>query len=326
MTTQQPTYRWKLFALIVVAAVSVTYLFGTMYPWFALLTGVALFGCSAAYAVWPPMSQSIARWRQNSSPLLKTRIAIAAPIACYGVILLAISQSQIRADWDVAAVRAEVAQKLDDANSAVDRERLEEALQICVDLDSKANVDEQTKIAAIRTRVGKIENVRNIKTANTKVLQLVSEGEIFIIRRQLDNAESRLNAAFDVPLANEFSRAIEFADQLVSARTKVATAHFEKGELSSAKDELRRAINVPQASSVVEAEQLLVDVCNHEVRTLVAEAQQALDGLKLDDAETKLSRALAITEATETQEAQRMLTTINELECLRQTDPRVMRV
>jgi tetratricopeptide (TPR) repeat protein len=312
MTTQQPTSRWKLFAIVIVAAGTVTYLFGTTYPWFALLSGFAIFACSAAYAAWPPMSQSIARWRQSSSPVLKTRIVIAAPIACYGVILLAISQSQIRADWDEAAVRLQIAHELDDANSAVDRDRLEEALKICTDLDSKANAAEITRIASIRNRVGEIENVRNIKTANSKVLQVVSEGEIFVIRRQLDNAESRLNAAFDVPLANEFSRATEFADQIVLARSKLATAHFEKGDLSSAKDELRRAVNVPQAKSTVEAQQLLIDVCNHEVRTLVAEARQDLNGLKRDDAATKLSRALAITEATETQEAQRLLTAINE--------------
>jgi tetratricopeptide (TPR) repeat protein len=206
----------------------------------------------------------------------------------------------------------QIAHELDDANSAVDRDRLEEALKICTDLDSKANAAEITRIASIRNCVGEIENVRNIKTANSKVLQVVSEGEIFVIRRQLDNAESRLNAAFDVPLANEFSRATEFADQIVLARSKLATAHFEKGDLSSAKDELRRAVNVPQAKSTVEAQQLLIDVCNHEVRTLVAEARQDLNGLKRDDAATKLSRALAITEATETQEAQRLLTAINE--------------
>lgn len=312
MTTQQPVFRWKLFAIFVITAFTATYLFGTTYPWFALLSGVGLFTCSVAYGAWPPMSQSIAQWRQISRPVLKTRIVIAAPIACYGAILLSISQSQIRADWREADVRLQIARELDDASSAVDRERLDEALKICVDLDSKANAAERTKIAALRNRVGEIKKVRHIKTANSKVLQLVSEGEIFIIRRELDNAESRLHSAFDVLLANDFSRAVEFADQLVSARTKLAATHFDKGELSSAKDELRRAVNVPQAKSTVEAQQLLIDVCNHEVRTLVAEARQALNGLKHDDAATKLSRALAITEATETQEAQRLLTAINE--------------
>jgi hypothetical protein len=54
MTTHQPKFRWKLFAFIIVTAFTATYLFGTTYPWFALLSGFALFACSVAYAAWPP--------------------------------------------------------------------------------------------------------------------------------------------------------------------------------------------------------------------------------------------------------------------------------
>ncbi|MDZ4687815.1 MAG: hypothetical protein SH850_22310 [Planctomycetaceae bacterium] len=249
MTTQQPASRWKLFAFVVIAALTVTYLFAIFNPWLAFLSGIAILACGAAFAAWPPLSQSIARWRQIPLPTARTRIYLGTPIACYGVILLAISQSQIRANWREADVRAEIARELNKANSAIEQKHAEEALKICASLESKANSDEKAKISAIRNRAQDVERARQVRSANDQVLRLVSDGQTFLINRELDNAQSSLNAALHVPLATLFSTANEFADQIASARTKLAAAHLEKGDMSAAKKELKRAISVPKAKS-----------------------------------------------------------------------------
>lgn len=305
--------RWKVIAGIALVAVVITIVFATFYPWLALLTGISLIASGIAYAAWPPMSQRIATWLQRPTPTTRSCIYFGAPAACYGIVLLALSQSHIRANWRESDTRAEVTRQLEDAKSATERDRLDEALKICAEMELKANSAEKTQVAAIRTQIREKEKAREIKAANGKVQQLVSDGQIFIIKRELDNAQSALETALNVPQATEFGSAQKFANQIAADRTALAKTLSEKGELASAKLELQRAIGVPTATATAEAQRLLADVCNREVVELVASARQQLAKMKRDEAADILTRAVAIQGATEIQDAKEMLREINSV-------------
>jgi len=312
MTARQPNLRWKPIAAVVAIAIIATMLFASFYPWLAVLAGLTLLAGGIAYAAWPPMSERIATLRSLPCPPLQSRIYFGAPIVVYGVILLALSQSQIRANWRTAETRAEVAREIENANAELERDGVDEALRICSRLDSKANSDEKTQLAALRARAQAIEYTRRTKAANTKVLQLVSDGRIHIIQRDLDNAQSALEAALHVPMATDFARATEFANEIVAAKVKMATGFRDSGELAKAKEQAQQAIAISSATATTDAKRLLIDICNREVAQLVASARESLAKMNRDEAAATLESALAIRDATETVEAQKMFAPIRE--------------
>lgn len=312
MTTSKPTFRWKPIAAAVVGAIIATVLFAGFFPWLAGLAGLTLLAGGIAYAAWSPISERIAALLSLPRPPLQSRIFLGAPIVVYGVTLLALSQSQIRTNWRAAETRAEVVREIENANSALERDRVDEALTICSRLELKANSNEKTQIAAVRARAQAIENTHRTRAANAKVLQWVSDGRIHVVKRELDNAQSALEAALHVPEATEFRRATEFADEIVAARTKLAAAFLDNGELAKAKGQAQQAIRVPSAADTAEATRLFIDICNREVAQLVASARESLAKMNRDEAASALQTALAIRDATETAEAQKMLGAIRE--------------
>ena len=312
MSAGQRKFRWKTIAVAVVAAIIVTVLFANFYPWLALLSAITLLAGGIAYAAWPPMSERIARLRGRPCPSLQRRIFMAVPIVLYGVILLALSQSQIRANWRAAEVRAEVAREIENANTALEQEQVDEALRICGLLDSKANADEKTQLAAIRARAQNIENTNRTKAANAEVLQLISDGRTHVLRRDLDKAHSALETALNMPMATEFGRATELANEIVAARTKLAIGFLDAGELAKARQHAEQAIGVPSATETAQAKQIITDICNREVAQLVGSARESLQNMNREQAAVALEKALAIRDATETAEAEKMFAGIRE--------------
>ena len=312
MTLRQLTSHWKIILVAVLIAIIATMFFASYYPWLAMLIGLAMLSGGIAYAAWPPISEKIASLRSTVCPPLQIRLYVGAPIVVYGVVLLAIAQSQIRAGWRTADVHAEIAREIENANSALEHERVDEALKICSQLDSKADADEKSKITAVRARAQAIETAHRTKAANNKVLQLASDGQIYVIKRELDDAQSSLEAALSVPMASEFEPATKLANQIVAARTKVAGDLLGGGELAKAKAQAQQAVGVSRATETAEAKQLLTDICNREVAQLVVSARESLAKKNRDEAATTLERALAIREASETEEAQKMFAGIRD--------------
>lgn len=312
MTLRQVTSHWKIILAAVLIAIIATLLFASYYPWLAMLIGLAMLSGGIAYAAWPPISEKIASLRSTVCPPLQIRIYVGAPIVVYGVVLLAIAQSQIRAGWRTADVHAEVAREIENANSALERERVEDALGICSALELKADADEKKQIVAIRERARAIENKQRAKAANNKVLQLVSDGRNHIIRRDIDSAQASLDAALQVPNATEFGSAATLANEVVVGRTKLATGFLDNVELGKAKEQLELAIAISKATETAEAKRLLADICNREVKNLVASARESVAKKNGDAAVTTLEKALAISGATETAEAEQMLAGIRE--------------
>lgn len=312
MNTSQPNRRWKLIAAAVLSAIIATMFFACFFPWLALLTGLALLAGGIAHAAWPPISEKLASLRSLPCPSLQSRIYIGVPIAVFGLVLLALAQSQIRANWRTADIRAEVAKEIEQANSALDQERVDEALEICVQLDARANAEEKTQVAAIRARAQSIENSRRKKAANVEVVRLVSDGRLQIMKRDLAAAQSTLERALSVPMATEFDRATAFANEIVAAHRKLATGLFDDGEFAEAKKHIELAIRVPSATDVAEAKRLYVDICNREVAQFVASARASLAENKRDEAAAALESALAIRDATDTADADKMLAAIRE--------------
>jgi hypothetical protein len=312
MNTGQRNMGWKTIALAVGAAIIVTFIFATIYPWLALLSGMTLVAGGIAYAAWRPMSERIAHLRSLPYPSLQRRISIVMPIVLYGVVLLALSQSRIRANWQAAEVRAEVAREIEKANTALQQERADEALQICALLDSKANADEKTQLAAIRNRVQSIENANRTKAANAEVPKLVSDGRNHVLRQDLEKAQSALEAALNMPMATEFKGTTELANQIAAARTKLAIASLDAGDLLKAKEYAQQAMRVPSATETAESRRIITDISNHEVAMLVVDARKSIEKMNRDEAAATLEIALTIPDATETAEAQKMLAAISK--------------
>ena len=310
----RPTRKTRFFIIlaVVVTAILATALFASFYPWLALLSAVALLAGGIAYTAWPPVFERIASLRSRPCPSLQRRIYIAAPIVLYGLILLALSQSQIRANWRGAEVRAEVAHEIENANAALEQEQVDEALRICDLLDSKANADEKTQLAAIRDRAEIIENTHRTEAANAKVRKLVSDGRTHVSMKEIDKAQSALETALDTPMATEFGRATELANKIVAARTKSANRFLDAGEFEKAKDQAQQAIRVPSATGTTEARRVITGICNGQVAALVASARDSLENMNREQAAVALESALDIRGATETAEAQKMFAAIRE--------------
>ena len=288
-----------------VGMVCLVVLFANSYPWLALLSATTLLAGGIAYAAWPPISERIVRLRGRPCPSLQRRIYIAVPIALYGIILLALSHSQIRANWRAAEVRAEVASQIENANTALEQEQAGKALIICRLLDSKVNADEKIQLAAIRARAQSIANANRIKAANAKVRKLIAEGRDHVLRRDVDKAQSALKAAINMPMATEFGRATKLANEIVAARTKLAIGFFDAGELGKAREHAEQAIGVPSATETAEAEKMLAGIrearqaeADARVSTLMADAQRLIDAKKFDDAIRTLSTAMAVPHST----------------------------
>ena len=222
------------------------------------------------------------------------------------------SQSQIRANWRTAEIRVEVASEIENANAALEQERVEEALRICNLVGSKANADEKTQLDALRARAQTIQIAQRTKAANAKVRQLVSDGRNHVLRRHLDKAQSTLDTALNMPTATEFGLAIELANEIVAARTKLAIGFLDAGELAKAKEHAQQAISVPSATETAHAKQIITDICNREVAELVASARESLENMNRDQAAAALEEALAIHDATETAEAEKLFAGIRE--------------
>lgn len=258
--TGQLRSRWKPIAAAVVAAIIVTVCFAAFYPWLSLLCAIILLAGGIAFAAWAPVSERIASLRNRPCPSVLHRIYTAVPIVLYGVILLALSQSQIRSSWRDAEVRVEVGRQIEDANTALEQERVDEALKICNLLDSKANADEQSQVAAIRARAQTIQNANRVKEANDSVNRLLLECRQLANQFQFDKAQSVLDTALRTPFATEFQNATELADAIVTGRNKLAQTLNAK-HAQTANDTVR---------------QLLVDCHMHNIRLQFDEAQSTL--------------------------------------------------
>ena len=256
--------------------------------------------------------KKVATIRGTACASLQSRIYVGSTVVVYGVILLALSQSHIRANWRVAGIRDEVARAIDDANKAVDEQRVEKALEICSLLDSKANADEKKKISDVRIRVEAIKQASRTTSANNTVIQLVEDGRRHIAKQKLDDAQSALKSALQVPMATDFSTTTELANEIVTKRNELAIDLLYKDELAKAKEQVQLAIGIPSNPDTSQTKRLLVDICNREVAQLVKSAREKLASDQRDEAEATLERALAIRDATETAEAEKILGGIRE--------------
>ncbi|MSR57499.1 MAG: hypothetical protein EXS05_07485 [Planctomycetaceae bacterium] len=309
MTTPQSL---KSMAIALGIAIAATWLFATFFPWLAATVALAILAGGIAYAAWPAISQKMSSARNTALPTFKDRILVGTPAVVYGLILLTLAQSQIRATWRIAAIRAEVAREIENANDALAKQRIDEALKICGLLDSKANSEEKALITAIRQRADLIHNDHQIKSANAAVAQFVNEGRIHVIRNRMDEAQTALESALHVPMATEFGPATQFANEIVVARTALANGFRDSGDFAKAKQQAQQALSIPSATDTAAANTLLTEICNREVAMLVASARESIANLERDEAEAALKTALAVRGATETVEVQELLSRIRE--------------
>ncbi|MCH2131516.1 MAG: hypothetical protein MK179_20450, partial [Pirellulaceae bacterium] len=308
-----PKFPWKTIVVAVVTTIIVTGFFATFFPWLALLSGMILLAGGIAFTAWPPMSERIAQLLRNQPrPSVQHRIYIAVPIVLCGAILLVLSQSQIRSNWRAVEVRAEVAQAIEDANTELEQGQVDKALSICSLLDTRVTADERIQLATIRARIKTIQTASRVKSANDQVRQLLYEGKDHAVNWQLDKAQSTLESALQTPLATEFQRAEELADDIVAKRTKSARRFIDAGDLAQAKEHAQKAVLVPSATDTVEARQIIIDISNREVAALVESARESLENMNRGEAAADLEIALAITNATEVDVAKKMFDEIQD--------------
>jgi hypothetical protein len=312
LNTGHLTLGWKPIAAAVVAVILVSVLFAAYFPWLALLLAIILLAGGIGFAVWPPMSERIAHLRSRQRPSVRQRIYVAVPLVLCGVTLLALSQSQIRSGWNATEVRVEVAREIMDANSALDRGDVDEAITICNLLDSKANTEEKSQVAAIRARVETLQHSNRVKAANTTVRQLLLDCKQHYMSRQLDEAQLVLKTAVQTPFATEFLNASELADSIVAGMTRLAQKCLDEGDTAGAKEHAAKAILVSSATKTVGAKRIITEIANREVAALVASARTSLAKMHRDEAATSLESALAIADATEIDEAKKLLAEIRE--------------
>lgn len=113
-------------------------------------------------------------------------------------------------------------------------------------------------------------------------------------------------------MATEFAPATELANDIVAARTKLATDFLSTGDFHNAKQQAQQAINTPSATDTVQAKRIVTEIANREVEKLVSSAREALANMNRDRAASHLESALAIRDATETAEAEQMFAAIRE--------------
>ena len=212
-------------------------------------------------------------------------------------------RSQIRANWQEAKTRVEVAAKIEDANIAIEDKRVDEALRICEAIEKKANGDEKTQLDAIRRRAVAIQNEIRTKEANTKVFRLVSDCRLYLLKGEIDKAQSALEKALNMPMATEFGPVTKLANQLATKRANLADDLFDAGELEKAKQQAQQAIDTPSATETADAKRVASKIANREVDMLVSSAREALANMNRDHAASDLERALIIKYATNTDEA-----------------------
>ncbi|MDA1052327.1 MAG: FxLYD domain-containing protein, partial [Planctomycetota bacterium] len=304
MNTAQSKFPWKAIAAVAVSAVLMTMLFISFFPWLAAFTGLMLLAGSVAYAAWPPVFKKIAMIRGRACPSLQSRLYVGSPVVIYGVILLAVSQSQIRANWRDAGTRDDVRRAIVSAEMALEQQQVDETLEILSRLDDVTS-DEKTEITAILKRAQTI-------AANNEVARLVSTGRTQLAKQDLNDCEATLKAALQVPMASEFATATKFAGEIVEKRMALAIGLLSEGEFDRAKEQAQRGMDVPSTTWTTQAKRLLIDICNREVAQLVASARKSLENKNRDEAEATLECALAIRDATATAEAEKILGGIRE--------------
>lgn len=310
MYNNKRKFRWRTIAIALSVVVALTLLFTAFFPWLALLSSLALVGVAITYASWKSMYEKIAKLKSLPVPSLQRRLLITVPFVVYGIVLFALSQSQIRANWRVAETRAEVAQKIENAKTALEEERVDSALRICNLIEEKANADEKAQLEAIRTHARTKKNAHRIDDANSQVRRLVSDGQKQLLRQNVDGAQATLEKALKIQMATEFATAIKLANAIVAARTKFAIDFLEAGELDKAKQLVEEANNTPSATDTVQANRIAAKIANREVEGLVKSARKALANMNRDQAASHLENALAIRNATETAEAEKMFANI----------------
>ncbi|MEQ1905456.1 MAG: hypothetical protein ABL888_14805 [Pirellulaceae bacterium] len=205
-----------------------------------------------------------------------------------------------------------MASEIDKAEIALQRELVDEALRICAGIESKANADEKAQLANIRDRAKDISVAIRKKAANAKAVELAAVGRHFVVRKELDKAQSNLEAALNVPMATQFEEATKLANLIVAERIKMANESLVAEDLVTAKKHVDKAMRVPSATELAQARRVIAKISNREVAKLLAEARESLKMTNREDAYAKLEKALSIPGATETGEAKQMLVTISE--------------
>lgn len=295
----------KTIIAIVVIVFLITIIFSIFYPLFALLAAVALLTLGIAYVAWPALSERIAILRNRPFPPVSKRIFSAGPAILLGILLLVLSQATIRGSWRADKVRAEVATEIDQANSALDEDRVEDALKICGLLDSKADGDQKKQIASIRSRAEQIENERFAQ-------KLILNGQEHLSKNEFDEARRNLEKVLKMSFGSKSESATKFANAIVAARMRSARVLFNAGDLTEAKEIAKQATIVPGATLTTDARQFIVVVCNSQVQVLVAAARESLDKNNREEAASSLERALAIEGATEIADAEKLYGPIRE--------------
>jgi hypothetical protein len=129
MNTGKSNSRWRVIVAVGAAsAITVTILFASFFPWLAAFVGLILLAGGVSYGAWPPVSERIFVARGAAPPSVQSRIYFGSPIAAYGVILLMLSQAEIRANWRNSETREKFAKSIEAVNSTVHEQQVEESL------------------------------------------------------------------------------------------------------------------------------------------------------------------------------------------------------
>ena len=325
VNTGQLKARWKPIAVAVVAVAIVTVIFAIFSPWLALLAAIILLAGGIAFAAWPPMAERIAQLRNRTRPSAQQRIYNSVPIILYGAILLALSQSQIRSNWSEAEVRADVAREIENAKTALEQQRLDEALRICDLLDSKANADEKSQVAAVRARAHAMHNANRVTAANDEVRQLISGGLKQAALLQIDEAQSALDTAMQTPFATEFRDASELKNAIAAGRTRLAqrdhanrveaandtvrrlladcNLQTTRHEFDEAQSTLETAVQTPFATDFLNASELADEIVAERMKLV----QECLDAGDVAGAKEQAQKAIHVPSASDIAEAKQVI-------------------